>query len=281
MRLAILIACTLAVIRSATIQDSDTISNNTVAIESISDEIEPSVVLFSSVQYQPMQSVHPIKHKKVSSMDELEGLLYDGELEKSVVYHLPDKSIFVHRTALNGAALVGGLDTYFAYAGSANTDPTADETRWYHVKASKNESVMGASVPVSACFSQEYGEGGTISRSINVGFLNSVAFDLTLGYSYILFFGAGGGINVAAGFSVKGSVSCNVKKGQRGQIMLQPYVTKYPEAKYREIQTSSGEFEYKKWKTVSHIAVVDTSKPLIVKCVTNPAEMMCNVPFGR
>ncbi|KAG7191553.1 uncharacterized protein KQ657_003059 [Scheffersomyces spartinae] len=315
MRLSILLLCTFTIVRCASVKVNNNNNNYTKQYDPEfgydydydyeQDDLGYEMVLSRSkknesrdlhemavvaalqhstgMQYEIIPSVVSFTHVKVESLDELEEMLKHKSLDESNVYHLPGLSIFIHRTALNSAAMSSGIDAYFAVAGKSNLKPEKRETRWFHVRASKYKSVLGRSVPVSACFSQEHGEGGTIYNAIQQSFGGSSNFAISTGI--IALVGPleiiGAAWTIGASVNAKGTVTCNVKKGQTGQIALMPYVTKFPDAKYREVETSSGYFEYSKWHSASHISVIDTSRQAVVQCITKPEDLRCDVGFGQ
>lgn len=107
--------------------------------------------------------------------------------------------------------------------------------------------------PVSWCFDMSDGEGGLINPSVDLQLSLEGGAGISGGFAgYNLFDGdilkAALGISLSSSVQFSGSVVCNVKAGQYGQVFLRPYMYTVPEGRRVWVQHKKGKGLLKKGK---------------------------------
>lgn len=127
-------------------------------------------------------------------------------------------------------------------------------------------------VPVSACQSQEYGGSGgiTMTWTITQQVLSSISVDFGVDVGVIsLALSVGTGVRSA--FKVLGSVSCDIKPGSTGQVLVRPnYVTASQRSRRMKFDANKKKFEQNK-NIESIVSTVGMThlRGIVAMCATN------------
>lgn len=162
-----------------------------------------------------------------------------------------------------------------------------DRGKWYlHQFEEPDNSVDSAPMrlPLSWCLDMTDGMGGYISPTVEVELSHSSQLRLGGGFSIdnsalglkadIL--KAAFGVSAAVSVRFTGSFTCNVKRGQYGQIFLRPYVYRVPEGKRVAVKFKSGKglVEVGKWEKTPSYNRYWVRRPLL-ECATHTDRNLC------
>ncbi|KAK6198727.1 Metalloexopeptidase [Scheffersomyces amazonensis] len=210
----------------------------------------------------PLNTVDKFKMKQIT-YDELESNPHYLK-EKGTVFAITDSNnIILHTSKLNTPERTFGNEDFAIYSSYKNKDS------WIEFSRDHVHTERGASVAVSPCFNQMYGNGGTIGGSVGMYFGKSMSTDFVAVNELFKFaFNYGWNPSVNSQFSTSGSYKCFVPKGRIGQLFMTPTINKVEGAKVRPIRIKKKLFRkdevvYDEWETMDDFEYPVNSAPPI------------------
>lgn len=143
------------------------------------------------------------------------------------------------------------------------------------------------SFPVSSCLDMTDGNGGFISPSIEVeaaGGINAGNSEGIKGFGQFEgdIFKVVFGLSLSTSVKFSGSITCNVKAGQYGQVLLSPYVFNIPEGERVNVEVRKGRglIEKGTWDSTPSYNRYWVRPPMVV-CATGSDAGICTGHIPR
>ncbi|KAK6455618.1 uncharacterized protein RJT20DRAFT_48533 [Scheffersomyces xylosifermentans] len=242
---------------------------------------EFSIKDFRSIDRKALDTTNVIE---VSEINEDSDLSLFEDIE-TVIRCTSTGTIVVNKQKLNSAERTGG--NMFAFL----PENKQDKHTWIEFRQSGTETVLGPRVPLSACLSNRFGDGGSLAGTFSTTFGKTLTLDFPLGYEFGSRFSAfiDWSPEVKSSLTISATYSCDVPKGKRGQMFLQPYFVEVGNPETRTIIIKKGRSIKNPFKKKpQHLSIGDWEhygksirlnspflKPIFT-CVTEDELLMCN-----
>ncbi|ABN65798.2 predicted protein [Scheffersomyces stipitis CBS 6054] len=231
----------------------------------------------------PRKALDSNKIIRIPSLDEDTDLSYFDNIDNVIVIE-DTGTLVVNKHKLNTAERTGG--NMFAFF----PDFKPDKTTWYEFKPGKSDTVLGPRLPLSGCLNSNFGDGGSLGGSISTTFGKTA----TLDFPWVWDLAGMVSVNldwspeVVSSVSYSGSYSCNIGKGETGQVFIQPFFIEVGNPQSRTIKINRGRtFTSPFSKKPTHLEIgewghlgkkIRLNSPFampIFTCTTDPRYLAC------